>query len=86
VAGLEMRVEDSGEGIAASDLPLIFEPFYRADPARSGPGAGLGLTLARRMVEAMGGRLEAANLTPRGARFSVVLPAPVVSPSSPKPT
>jgi signal transduction histidine kinase len=74
--GLEMRVEDTGDGITASDLPKIFEPFYRADPARSGPGAGLGLTLARRMVEAMGGRLEAANLTPRGARFSVTLPAP----------
>jgi signal transduction histidine kinase len=74
-----MRVDDTGEGIAASDLPMIFEPFYRADPARSGPGAGLGLTLARRMVEAMGGRLEAANLTPCGARFSVTLPRSVVT-------
>jgi len=78
-SGLEMRVDDTGEGIAASDLPMIFEPFYRADPARSGPGAGLGLTLARRMVEAMGGRLEAANLTPCGARFSVTLPRSVVT-------
>jgi two-component system, OmpR family, sensor histidine kinase SaeS len=73
--GLEMCVEDTGEGIAASDIPRIFDPFYRADPARSGPGSGLGLTLARRMVEAMGGRIEAANRTPCGARFSVTLPA-----------
>jgi signal transduction histidine kinase len=72
--GLEMRVDDTGDGIATSDLPKIFEPFYRADPARSGPGSGLGLTLARRMVEAMGGCLEAANLSPCGARFSVTLP------------
>src|SRR5262249_27126519 len=81
-AGLEMCVEDSGEGIAATDLPMIFEPFYRADPARSGPGAGLGLTLARRMVEAMGGRLEAANLSPCGARFSITLPPSVLPVSS----
>jgi signal transduction histidine kinase len=79
VAGLQMHVEDTGDGIAASDLSRIFEPFYRADPARSGPGSGLGLTLARRMVEAMGGRLEAANLTPCGARFSVTLPDSVAA-------
>jgi signal transduction histidine kinase len=83
--GLEMHVEDTGEGISDADLPMIFEPFYRADPARSGPGAGLGLTLARRMVEAMGGHLEAANLTPCGARFSVTLPASASSGSPPTP-
>ncbi len=81
-AGLEMRVDDTGDGIAADDLPMIFEPFYRADPARSGPGSGLGLTLARRMVEAMGGHLEAVNLTPCGARFSVTLPASAAAGSS----
>jgi signal transduction histidine kinase len=84
-AGLEMCVEDTGDGIAASDLPRIFDPFYRADPARSGPGAGLGLTLARRMVEAMGGRIEAANLSPRGARFSITLPAPAAAAASSEP-
>jgi signal transduction histidine kinase len=72
--GLEMRVEDTGEGIPADNLPRIFEPFYRADPSRSGPGSGLGLTLARRIVEAMGGHIDAANRVPRGARFSVTLP------------
>jgi signal transduction histidine kinase len=73
-AGLEIGVEDTGEGIAPADLPRIFDPFYRADPARGGPGSGLGLTLARRIVEAMGGRIDVANLDPCGARFSVVLP------------
>jgi signal transduction histidine kinase len=74
-AGLEMSVEDTGEGIPVEDLPMIFEPFYRADQSRTEPGSGLGLTLARRIVEAMGGRIDAANRTPRGARFSVTLPA-----------
>jgi signal transduction histidine kinase len=74
-AGLEVYVEDTGCGIDESDLPRVFEPFYRGDPARSGQGSGLGLTLARRIVEAMGGRIEAENRAPTGARFSVVLPA-----------
>jgi signal transduction histidine kinase len=73
-AGLELAVEDDGEGIPAADLPRIFEPFYRADAARSGPGAGLGLALARRIVEALGGRIEARAEVARGARFEIVLP------------
>jgi signal transduction histidine kinase len=71
--GLELAVEDDGEGIPAADLPRIFEPFYRVDAARSGGGAGLGLALAERIVEALGGRIEARRM-PRGARFEVVLP------------
>ncbi|MGA9162525.1 MAG: HAMP domain-containing sensor histidine kinase, partial [Actinomycetota bacterium] len=71
---LEMAVEDTGQGIAPQDLDRIFEPFYRADPARSGPGAGLGLALAKRIVEALGGHISAENATTHGARFAVVLP------------
>ena len=71
---LEVSVEDSGEGIAPQDLDRVFEPFYRADPARSGPGAGLGLALAKRIVEALGGRISAENALTHGARFAVVLP------------
>ncbi len=80
-AGLEIGVEDTGEGIAPADLPRIFEPFYRADPARGGLGSGLGLTLARRIVEAMGGTIDAANREPCGARFSVMVPAPAIGPA-----
>ena len=70
---LTLAVEDTGEGIAPEDLPHVFEPFYRADPARSGPGAGLGLALARRIVEALGGTIQATSHQP-GARFDVELP------------
>jgi signal transduction histidine kinase len=71
---LLVAVEDSGEGIASDEVTRIFEPFYRSDPARSGPGAGLGLALAKRIVEALGGRIS-AEARPVGARFSVELPS-----------
>jgi signal transduction histidine kinase len=71
---LRLAVEDDGEGIPADDLPRVFEAFYRVDAARSGGGAGLGLALARRIVEALGGRIEARSARVRGARFEIVLP------------
>ena len=71
---LEVVVADTGEGIAPTDLVRIFEPFYRADRARSGPGAGLGLTLAKRIVEAMGGGIRAENQETVGSRFLIDLP------------
>jgi len=67
-------VEDTGEGIPAGDLERVFEPFYRADPARSGGGTGLGLALAKRIVEALGGRIEAQSHPAVGSRFAVYLP------------
>jgi signal transduction histidine kinase len=73
-AGVAFAVEDSGEGIAEDDLPRVFEPFYRGDAARSGPGAGLGLALAKRIVEALGGSIAARPDVSRGARFEVELP------------
>ncbi len=72
--GLEVAVEDTGEGLAPEDLERVFEPFFRADPARSGAGAGLGLALARRIVESLGGRIEAESRRAVGSRFSVQLP------------
>jgi heavy metal sensor kinase len=72
---LEVAVEDSGAGIAPQDLPHLFEPFYRADPARSsGDGTGLGLTVAAAIVCLHGGTITASNLAGGGARFRVALP------------
>jgi signal transduction histidine kinase len=72
--GLEVAVEDTGEGIAPEDLERVFDPFFRADPARTSPGAGLGLAVAKRIVEALGGRIEAKSEPARGSRFAVLLP------------
>jgi signal transduction histidine kinase len=71
---VEITVEDSGEGVPAEDVERIFEPFYRGDPARSGPGAGLGLTLAKRIVEGVGGSISVRARAAGGGHFSVLLP------------
>jgi signal transduction histidine kinase len=71
---LHLVVQDTGEGIAEEDLPFVFDPFYRADTARAGDGAGLGLALADRIVRALGGTIEATSRSGRGARFAVVVP------------
>lgn len=73
--GLTVAVEDTGEGIAEADLPRVFEPFFRADPARSGAGAGLGLALAERIVQAMGGSIALESRPTVGTRFAVELPS-----------
>ncbi|MBA3398941.1 MAG: HAMP domain-containing histidine kinase [Acidimicrobiia bacterium] len=71
---IELAVENTGSGIRREDLDRVFDPFFRADPARHGPGAGLGLALSRRIVEAMGGRISAESVAAGGARFAVSLP------------
>ena len=71
---LEVSVADTGRGIAPEALPRVFEPFFRGDPARSGPGSGLGLALAKRIVEALGGSIRAESDPGRGARFALEVP------------
>ena len=73
---IEVTVSDTGPGIAPEDLPRIFDRFYRADPSRerSTGGAGLGLTIARRLVEAHGGAIEVESALGKGSRFILRLP------------
>ena len=72
--GIEVAVEDSGEGISPDDLERIFEPFWRGEASRSTPGAGLGLALAKRIVEALGGDIRVQSAPQQGSRFAVILP------------
>lgn len=69
-----VSVCDAGRGIAPDALPHVFDEFYQA-PDRSLPGAGLGLAVARELVEAHGGRLRVTSQVGEGTRFTVVLPA-----------
>jgi len=73
--GIELRVSDTGTGIAREDLPHLFERFYRGDPARNRTGGtGLGLAITKQWVEAHGGTIWAENRPTTGARFVVQIP------------
>ncbi|MES9991645.1 MAG: HAMP domain-containing sensor histidine kinase [Candidatus Thiodiazotropha sp.] len=70
-----VSITDSGSGISEDDLPHIFEPFYKKRQAgEDGKHAGLGLAIARRMVELQGGTITATNSESGGACFSFTLP------------
>ncbi len=73
---LVFRVSDTGIGIEPADLPHIFDRFYRADRARarSSGGAGLGLAIARRIVEAHGGQIWAESVLGQGTTIAFSLP------------
>ncbi|MGI8827358.1 MAG: sensor histidine kinase [Chloroflexota bacterium] len=71
---LTIQVVDSGEGIAARDLPHVFERFYRGQKDRPRNGAGLGLAIAKAIVEAHGGRIYVESELGRGTRVSFTLP------------
>jgi two-component system OmpR family sensor kinase len=71
---VRVRVRDSGPGIDPSRLPHIFERFYRGESSRSGEGAGLGLAIARALVEAQRGEIAVESQPGRGSIFIVSLP------------
>jgi signal transduction histidine kinase len=80
--GVRIQVSDSGIGIAPEHLRHIFDEFFQLrNPERDrNKGSGLGLTICRRLVDAMGGRLEVESTINQGSRFSVLLPATAVMP------
>ncbi|MBZ0297110.1 MAG: HAMP domain-containing protein [Anaerolineae bacterium] len=69
-----IRVQDSGIGIAQQDLPRIFQRFYRSDQARNGSGYGLGLPIAKALIEKQGGQLIVESSTGQGSVFTIILP------------
>ena len=73
---VELTVSDTGPGIPQADAARIFEPFFRGDEARQrdGAGAGLGLAIARGIVEAHGGSIALDGTTTRGSTFRTRLP------------
>ncbi len=79
---LQVKVKDTGTGIPESALPHIFDRFYRVDPSRShkqdftiATGAGLGLAIARAIVENHQGQISVDSVFNRGTTFTVILPA-----------
>ena len=82
--GVLVSVSDTGEGVPAEDLSHIFERFYRVDDARSRKtgGAGLGLAIAKQMVELHGGRIWVESEVGKGSKFSFTLPVTQQKPAS----
>lgn len=83
---IQISVKDRGVGIPAGDLPNIFEPFYRASSARESRvrGAGLGLYLVKKMMEAMGGTVTVASELGRGTSFVLHFPVMATEAHSPE--
>ena len=71
---LRCAITDQGPGAPEELLPHLFEPFYRADKARSGSGWGLGLAIARDIIAAHDGRIEARNVADGGLQVTLSLP------------
>ncbi len=80
-ARVRIEVRDTGEGVAAGDLPQIFDRFYRADKARAraSGGSGLGLPISKVLVEAMGGAIGVASAPGAGSVFWFTLPVSLSS-------
>lgn len=70
----EFSVIDNGPGIAEKDMPYIFDMFYRGSPSRSDGGSGLGLSVVKDIIQAHGWQIEASNIEPHGAKFTIRIP------------
>ncbi|MFA6000743.1 MAG: HAMP domain-containing sensor histidine kinase [Thermoleophilia bacterium] len=74
---VQIEIADTGIGISAEDLPYIFERFYRADKSRSRDrgGSGIGLTIAKKYIESLGGDISVKSAPGQGTIFKIILPA-----------
>jgi signal transduction histidine kinase len=73
-----ISIRDTGPGIDPSALPHVFERFYRGDEARGRPGIGLGLPIAKALVEAQQGTITAESQVGQGSVITVSLPQAVI--------
>lgn len=69
-----INVRDTGHGISQEDMPYIFETFWRVDKAHSTPGFGLGLSIAKRIIELYQGRIEVESEEGAGSVFRIMFP------------
>jgi two-component system sensor histidine kinase BaeS len=83
---VELSIRDTGSGIDAEDLPFVFDRFYRGDKSRQrmddGASSGLGLAIAKAIVEAHGGTIQVESTAGSGTTFTIILPAAAQAPSS----
>jgi signal transduction histidine kinase len=84
---VEVGVQDNGEGIPATDLPHLFERFYRVDKSRTRAtgGSGLGLTISKSLVESHGGSIQAFSEPGQGSRFVFTIPVAEQDPDETEP-
>ena len=77
-------MSDTGRGIAAGDLGRVFEPFWQGEASRTRPeGAGLGLSVSRRLAQLLGGDLVVVSAPGKGSTFVLSLPSAPNEPSAP---
>jgi len=76
---ITVAIADTGRGIASDDLPHVFERFYKGDKARAGEGTGMGLAIAKHIIEAHGGDIRVESEEGRGSTFSFSLPVRAAS-------